>query len=48
MKINTKIIMLIAASLIFTAVAIGFLSVWQLRKTGEQIIPLNDEDFEDF
>jgi methyl-accepting chemotaxis protein len=38
MKINTKIIILIAASLIFTAVVIGFLSVWQLRRTGEMSI----------
>ena len=38
MKINTKIVMLIAASLILTSVVIGFLSVWQLRRTGQMSI----------
>ena len=38
MKINTKIVMLIAVSLILTSVVIGFLSVWQLRKTGQMSI----------
>jgi methyl-accepting chemotaxis protein len=38
MKINTKIIMLIAASLILTSLVIGFLSVWQLRRTGQMSI----------
>jgi methyl-accepting chemotaxis protein len=38
MKINTKIIILIAASLILTSVVIGFLSVWQLGKTGQMSI----------
>jgi len=38
MKINTKIMVLITAALILTAVAIGFLSVWQLDKTGKMAI----------
>jgi methyl-accepting chemotaxis protein len=50
MKINTKIIMLIAASLIFTSVVIGFLSTWQLRRTGQmsivQIEKLGTENIE--
>ena len=50
MKINTKIIMLIAASLILTSVIIGFLSVWQLTRTGQmsivQIEKLGTENIE--
>jgi signal transduction histidine kinase len=38
MKINTKIIMLIPASLVLTSVVIGFLSVWQLMRTGQMSI----------
>ena len=35
MRINAKIMLLVAAGLLFTAVVIGFLAVWQLNRSGK-------------
>ena len=35
MKINTKIMLLVAAGLILTSVVIGILAVWQLKRSGK-------------
>lgn len=38
MRVNTKIILIIASGLIFTAVILGFLSVWQINNSGQMAI----------
>ena len=38
MRVNTKIILIIASGLVFTAVILGFLSVWQINKSGQMAI----------
>ena len=35
MKINAKIMLLVAAGLILTSVVIGVLAVWQLKRSGK-------------
>ena len=35
MRINSKIMLLVAAGLILTSVVIGFLAVWQLKRSGK-------------
>ena len=35
MKINAKIMLLVAGGLVLTSVVIGFLAVWQLNRSGK-------------
>jgi methyl-accepting chemotaxis protein len=43
MNMSTKIILLVAPSLVVVAVAVGLLSIWQLRKSGHMVITQIEE-----